>query len=133
MKYKPSSRKRQTHSQSSPKSNSDRLVAAVNNDMRKFVDFADAHFDPLWHLSQPPLLRATLSLMTDELIAVARTTIEDVYEAESFRTVGTTTECAFGTIFKHMRDGTFGHILTQIDVSECTNWIFRFAVGSGES
>ena len=114
-------------------SNTDILLETINNDMNAFISFADVHFDPLWHMSQPPLLRAALSLMADELITVARITVDGASENESFRTFGNISECAFGAIYKGMRDGIFGNILTQIGADEGADWIRRFAILPGES
>lgn len=101
--------------------------------MNAFMTFAKAHFDPTWHLRQSPILRATLGLMADELISVARTSVHHVTDNASFRAFGGLSACAFSAAYKSMRHGILVNVLVQIGIDEDPDWIRHFAILPGES
>ena len=115
----------------------DIIFGSIKTHIKAFAQFADTQFDASWYQRQPPMARATLCFMADEVVELARTTMADAEDElevnEAFQDFGTLAECAFGAAYKSTRDGVLSNLLTQIHVEEGVDWIRRCAVLPSET
>ena len=55
----------------------DIIFGSIHTHIKAFAQFADTQFDLGWYQRQPPMARATICLMADEIVETARTTMAD--------------------------------------------------------
>ena len=133
MKTKPSNRKPTPSEATLTDDELDIILDAIDDDLNAFVQFSKAHFDPTWHQRQPQLLRAILSLMADELIAVAHKTIRNGEQDTACPPFGHVYESGFYTAYKCMHDGLLINILTTLELDSNAEWMQHLAIRPEET